>query len=734
VGTWPRASDVTVTSGYPSGLLEPVLLDTVWTNAAVQILAPANARERISLTDKLLRRLYPDETDSVWRKQAWMALQDLISGRTGNTKVGFLRFERLAVAFGRSVENRDLDAALAAANRILSDADDLGISARERLIWYLRRRLVRQMSGIPPTDSEQLWPMLKDLGPFDSVNAWALWAACRRANGLAVLPEAGDQTELAGVMSRLPAGSVSAAELYASALPQDAQSALGAILLKKNELGEHFKKFPHPPASFTRQGQWVRGQRRLRRGLAGSYEQLAERRGLAAGWQMDILRRASELRVRKGAWVEGLADLRQALTLAERGSGTAGLRRRLRQWTEQALVLALAHDDLRTARELRDLGLAHFSGKEQSAFLRDIEHWTERLGHRGPGIDGLRADSVDRARRSILSGGAPDLSAAVAAEQTRFRNAADRELWPVWRKWGTALADPARVTGEKRTRAASYQDYLAAWRGADSGLAAADSAFSLVGLRLGDRPWVTELLRTTLDVDVGRVCGWQTPPRRSPIPDLLAAVRGSELDRHALLGFCLAIGDMRGILGLAYELPARGLTRAEKRLFLYPLPPAGAIRDAIGAAASEPALLLAVARNESLFEPAVRSRAGALGWMQIMPFHFPEKGSLAGARNWRVPALNVQRGDALLSENRRRYGGDPYRTVAAYNAGPGAADRWDRQLGGQAARDLYLAWIGYPETRAYVEKVLIDREIYHEIIRAQDVLPASRPTAGSANE
>lgn len=340
---------------------------------------------------------------------------------------------------------------------------------------------------------------------------------------------------------------------------------------------------------------------------------------------------------------------------------------------------------------------------------------------------------MDRARQQIAAGLAPQLKAVGDREHRRFVAAADRSLWAVWRKWGLTLANPLRVTGEKRIRAAAYQDFLAAWPKASDASSEADSALALVGMRLGHRSWTLELLRAVVDVDIGRRSGGQTSPRPSVVPDLLPQVRGSELDRHALLGFCLAIGDMRGILGLAYELPARGLTRAEKRLFLYPLPAAGAIRAAIGAADSEPELLLAVARNESLFEPAVRSRAGALGWMQIMPFHYPLKGAVAGAGNWRVPAVSVERGDRLLTENRRRYHGDAYRTVAAYNAGPGAAGRWDRQLGGGASPDLYLAWIGYPETRAYVEKVLIDREVYRELIGAQ-AAPAAGTESGARTE
>ena len=47
-------------------------------------------------------------------------------------------------------------------------------------------------------------------------------------------------------------------------------------------------------------------------------------------------------------------------------------------------------------------------------------------------------------------------------------------------------------------------------------------------------------------------------------------------------------------------------------------------------------------------------------------------------------------------------------------------DRWRKQLGGDERNDVFLAWIGYPETRHYVEKVLIDREIYDAIIGGED--------------
>ena len=126
-------------------------------------------------------------------------------------------------------------------------------------------------------------------------------------------------------------------------------------------------------------------------------------------------------------------------------------------------------------------------------------------------------------------------------------------------------------------------------------------------------------------------------------------------------------------------------------------------RQALLAASSDPALILAVARNESLFDAGVRSRAGALGWMQIMPFHFPSRGALPGQSNWASPGVSIRLGDRLLTENRRRYDGDPYLAVAAYNAGPNAVNKY----GGIPA---------YQETREYVGRVRILYRRYEQAL------------------
>ena len=83
------------------------------------------------------------------------------------------------------------------------------------------------------------------------------------------------------------------------------------------------------------------------------------------------------------------------------------------------------------------------------------------------------------------------------------------------------------------------------------------------------------------------------------------------------------------------------------------------------------ALVAAVAWRESRFNPAARSPKGARGVMQLMP---------ATARALGVdpadPVANVAGGTTYLSRLMARYDGDLVKSLAAYNAGPRAVDRW----------------------------------------------------------
>jgi len=717
VGAYLDPEKIDMGGMWPGGLLTPLVVDRDWMSAAVALLTdPVGHPE--ALTFRFLAHLPENPFGNT---SAMLEALAELAGESGLPEAewpaqGFLRSERWRTAVFRK---QNLGLAGEAAELIargLADAH-LALSGRERLVWEMRRRCLVQLAGGTAQPLERPWPAGDSLGPYDISLAWGVWVAHRRAAGQPLLPATMEGKEDAARLAGLNRSFLTPADLAGSAFSTELKAGLGSALFKEKDLEEHLRRYPDPPRDFTVQGWWVKGQRLSRRGNAMHYETLARRTDLKPGWRLDLWRRASELRLLKGQWKPGLQNMDRALAIARQGGGTRSLRRRLRQWVEQAAVLALAQGREETAWELLDKGDAAFTGEAGKVFRAETEHWRKiRTGEDRESRDLLKQFScrvaAGRARRLAAAGAenAGRLSPVILGQE-------EAERWELWVRWGLLLADPAPLAGQVRRRAESYAAGLQRVQASGSSAARIDSVLAVVARRFaGRRELLEPFLGQLLDRDIGPLAGWASPPRPSPVPSLLPILRHSQLDMHAALGLALAGGDMRGTVALANELPAAGLTRQEKMRFLYPLPPDGPIRKAVQASRSEPSLILAVARNESLFEPAVRSRAGALGWMQIMPFHFPRRGALPGKDNWAVPAVSIGLGDRILTENRRRFGGDPYLAVAAYNAGPGAAERWRRQLGGSPTPDIYLAWIGYPETRNYVEKVLIDREIYDWIL------------------
>ena len=82
-------------------------------------------------------------------------------------------------------------------------------------------------------------------------------------------------------------------------------------------------------------------------------------------------------------------------------------------------------------------------------------------------------------------------------------------------------------------------------------------------------------------------------------------------------------------------------------------------------------LVLSVISAESAGNPQARSRAGAMGLMQLMP----GTAQSLGVRNPYDPVENIMAGARYLSQLVRRYGGDLAKAVAAYNMGPHALER-----------------------------------------------------------
>jgi soluble lytic murein transglycosylase len=123
------------------------------------------------------------------------------------------------------------------------------------------------------------------------------------------------------------------------------------------------------------------------------------------------------------------------------------------------------------------------------------------------------------------------------------------------------------------------------------------------------------------------------------------------------------------------------------------------------------ALIAAVIYSESRFREQT-SNAGARGLMQITPATAKQIERLSGGTTFKLadlsdPELNIRYGTFYLRQLLDRYGGNEVAALAAYNAGPGNADKW----GGAS---LTLQAIPLTETRAYVAEVLEKRKAYRE--------------------
>lgn len=131
----------------------------------------------------------------------------------------------------------------------------------------------------------------------------------------------------------------------------------------------------------------------------------------------------------------------------------------------------------------------------------------------------------------------------------------------------------------------------------------------------------------------------------------------------------------------------------------------------------DPALIAAVIYAESRFVAGRTSSAGAKGLMQITPDTAQGIAKRSGGTAFvlddlATPQVNIAYGSYLLREHLDRYDGDVAAALAAYNAGPGKADEW----GGASLR---AQDIPYPETRAYVAKVLDAQRRYRERYAAE---------------
>ena len=195
--------------------------------------------------------------------------------------------------------------------------------------------------------------------------------------------------------------------------------------------------------------------------------------------------------------------------------------------------------------------------------------------------------------------------------------------------------------------------------------------------------------------------------------ELAHASRG---ERGRFAHGAMVIAEQAGLAQLSLQLYARlypdggGFEAAS-----YPVP----YWRPDGGFTVDPALLFALARQESRFDPDAVSRAGARGLMQVMPAtarHVIRRRAddLADAR-LSNPETNLAVGQTYIEllVTEEDLGQDLFRLAAAWNGGPNNVKKW--QFEGIAAEDdplLFIETIPFGETRNFIERVLANYWIY----------------------
>ncbi len=181
--------------------------------------------------------------------------------------------------------------------------------------------------------------------------------------------------------------------------------------------------------------------------------------------------------------------------------------------------------------------------------------------------------------------------------------------------------------------------------------------------------------------------------------------------------FVLLADLARGIARPDLAVSTAKLARRSGVLLLDDLYPT----DAPAAARPEPALVMALIRQESVFDSQAVSRAGARGLMQLMPATAKQVARETGVPYSRSdltddPDYNTRLGRAYLANVLDRFGGSYILGLASYNAGPHRAAAWIVKNGDPRARGTdpvdWIESIPFSETRNYVQRILESLSIY----------------------
>ena len=189
--------------------------------------------------------------------------------------------------------------------------------------------------------------------------------------------------------------------------------------------------------------------------------------------------------------------------------------------------------------------------------------------------------------------------------------------------------------------------------------------------------------------------------------------RGDDMLEQAVV----ALADLGRMPALAMRLGSvlSSADGAASDSALYPLPP----WEPKGGFTVDRALLFALMRQESRFDPTARSGAGARGLMQLMPSTASYVADKLTTDIGRKPDLYEPETNMTLGQHYVRYlldqkgiENDLILTIAAYNAGPGNIESWRKRLSGVKDPVLFIESLPVGETRNFAKQVLTNYWIY----------------------
>ncbi len=353
-------------------------------------------------------------------------------------------------------------------------------------------------------------------------------------------------------------------------------------------------------------------------------------------------------------------------------------------FTEEQKLRTRRHVALWTARDNLPGGYAQLAGLPHAAQDDEVMRW--------------------RARTSLRDGQWQRLLVDINTMQAPERDAEEWRYWTAIAQMRSGAAVEGRAALEILSSERSYYGFLAADElGRDYAMDAATmQASDAVLSRVESDPGIVrarELFLVGLDSS-GR-SEWQAAIQYfSDEEKLQAAILADRWGWHSrAISTAASVGEYD-------DLAIR-----------YPLPWQEQFETHANAASIDTTWAYGIARSESLFMRDVRSSAGAVGLMQLMPKTGRSvarkiKLPYAGLKTLTDPVSNIRLGTSYLGQMADRFGGHRVLATAAYNAGPHRVDDWLPAQGSEDAR-VWIENIPFNETREYVKRVLAAQAIFH---------------------